>query len=101
MIKIGFKACRMKTFKMKLENLPDVVYSISEKKIPYKICSLQGDILTVQRESTENFVELDINELYEYFTEETTYNTQTARKHITGYAYSPAPAIINALVKSE
>lgn len=36
MIKIGFKACRMKTFKMKLENLPDVVYSISEKKIPYK-----------------------------------------------------------------
>ena len=78
MIKIGFKACRMKTFKMKLENLPDVVYSISEKKIPYKICSLQGDILTVQRESTENFVELDINELYEYFTEETTYNTQTA-----------------------
>ena len=64
MIKIGFKACRMKTFKMKLENLPDVVYSISEKKIPYKICSLQGDILTVQRESTENFVELDINELY-------------------------------------
>ena len=48
MIKIGFKACRMKTFKMKLENLPDVVYSISEKKIPYKICSLQGDILTVQ-----------------------------------------------------
>ena len=49
MIKIGFKACRMKTFKMKLENLPDVVYSISEKKIPYKICSLQGDILTVQR----------------------------------------------------
>ena len=42
MIKIGFKACRMKTFKMKLENLPDVVYSISEKKIPYKICSLQG-----------------------------------------------------------
>ena len=101
MIKIGFKACRMKTFKMKLENLPDVVYSISEKKIPYKICSLQGDILTVQRESTENFVELDINELYEYFTEETTNNTQTARKHITGYAYSPAAAIINALVKSE
>ena len=49
MIKIGFKACRMKTFKMKLENLPDVVYSISEKKIPYKICSLQGDILTVQK----------------------------------------------------
>ena len=37
MIKIGFKACRMKTFKMKLENLPDVVYSISEKKIPYKM----------------------------------------------------------------
>ncbi len=54
-----------------------------------------------KRESTENFVELDINELYEYFTEETTYNTQTARKHITGYAYSPAAAIINALVKSE
>ena len=101
MIKIGFKACRMKTFKMKLENLPDVVYSISEKKIPYKICSLQGDILTVQRESTENFVELDINELYEYFTEETTYNTQTARKNTPGYAYSPAAAIINALVKSE
>ena len=66
--------------------------------IKYVLCKV---IYWLYRESTENFVELDINELYEYFTEETTYNTQTARKHITGYAYSPAAAIINALVKSE
>ena len=77
-----------------------VVYSIGNKKIPYKICSLQGDTLTVQRESTQSFVELSIKELYEYYTEETIHNTQTARNHITGYVYSPAAAVINKLIES-
>lgn len=86
-------------FKARVQGLVhQVIYSIGEKKIPYKICSLQDDTLTVQRESTQNFVELNVDELYEYFTEETTHNTQTARKHITtGYAYSPAAAVINAI----
>lgn len=90
-------------FKIQIQGLThQVVYSIGKKKIPYKICSLQDDILTVQRESTESFVELNIKELYEYFTKETIHNTQTARKHITGYvAYSPAAAVINALIKSQ
>ena len=78
-----------------------IVYSIGEKKIPYKICSLQGDILTIQRKSTGSVVNLNIKELHEYFTKETIYNTQTARKHITGYVYSPAAAVINALIKSK
>ncbi len=86
-------------FKARIQGLVhQVVYSIGKKKIPYKIYSLQGDVLTVQRESTKNFVELSIDELYEYFTKETTHNTQTARKYITtGYVYSPAAAVINAI----
>lgn len=86
-------------FRVRIEGLVhQVVYSIGKDKIPYKVCSLQGNVLTVQRESTGNFVELNINELYEYFTEENTHNTKTARKHITtGYVYSPAAAVINAI----
>lgn len=88
------------TFKVRIAELPDVIYSISGG-VPYKICSLQGDTLTIQRESTGSFVRLNIRELYEYFTKETIYNTQTARKHITGYVYSPAAAVIKALIKSK
>lgn len=90
-------------FKVRIQGIVhQTVYSISENKIPYKICSLQGDRLTVQRESTKNFVELSIDELYEYFTEETTHNTQTARKYFTtGYVYSPAAAVINAIKKDQ
>ncbi len=88
------------TFKVRIAELPDVIYSISGG-VPYKICSLQCDTLTIQRKSTESFVRLNIKELYEYFTKETIYNTQTARKHITGYVYSPAAAVINALIKSK
>lgn len=88
-------------FKIRIRRMVhQVVYSIGKKRIPYKICSLQGDVLIIQRESTKNFVELSIDELYEYFTEETTHNTQTARNHITGYAYSPAAAVINELLQS-
>lgn len=86
-------------FKARVQGLVhQVIYSIGGKKIPYKICSLQGNILTLQRESTQNFVELNVDELYEYFTKETIHNTQTARKYVTtGYVYSPAAAVINAI----
>ena len=42
MIKIGFKACRMKTFKMKLENLPDVVIVLAKRRflIKYVLCKV-------------------------------------------------------------
>ena len=55
------------TFKVRIAELPDVIYSISGG-VPYKICSLQCDTLTIQRKSTESFVRLNIKELYEYFT---------------------------------
>ena len=86
-------------FKARIQGMVhQVVYSIGEEKIPYHICSLQGNILTIQRESTKKTIELNIDELYEYFTEENTHNTNTARKHITtGYVYSPAAAVINAI----
>lgn len=90
------------SFKTQIKKLPDVVYSIGEERIPYSICSLQGNVLTVQRESTKKFVELNLDELYKYFTQETTHNTQTARNHITtGYAYSPAAAVINAIKENQ
>lgn len=88
------------SFKVRIEKLPNVVYSISEKRIPYYICSLQGDVLTMQRGSTKGFVTLSVKELYDYYTKESIYNTRTARNHISGYVYSPAAAVINELIKS-
>lgn len=43
MIKIGFKACRMKTFKMKLENLPLMLFIVLAKRrflIKYVLCKV-------------------------------------------------------------
>lgn len=85
------------TFKKRIESL-GVAYSIRDK-VPYRICSVKGDILTIQRESTENYVDINLKELYDYYKNAERYNTKIARKYISGYAYSPAAAVINELVK--
>lgn len=75
-----------------------VVYSIRDK-VPYKICSVQGNILTLQRESTGNYVEIKFDELFDFYVNETEYNTKIAREYISGRVYSPAVAIIRELIK--
>ena len=52
------------TFKKRIELL-GVAYSIRDK-VPYRICSVKGDVLTIQRESTENYVDISLKELYDY-----------------------------------
>ena len=88
-----------KEFKEQIKSL-GVVYSIRDK-VPYKICSVKDDILTIQRESTENYVDINLKELYDYYKKENRYNTKIARKYISVYAYSPAAAIINAIIESQ
>lgn len=85
------------TFKKQISSFK-VVYSIRDK-VPYKICSVQGDRLTLQRESTGNYVEIKLDELYDFYTNETEYNTKIARECISGRVYSPAVAIMKELVK--
>ena len=53
------------TFKEKIKTIK-VVYSVS-RNIPYKICSIQGNILTIHRESTDNDSEINLQELYEFY----------------------------------
>ena len=37
------------SFKTQIKKLPDVVYSIGEERIPYSICSLQGNVDCTKR----------------------------------------------------
>ena len=85
------------TFKEHIASLK-VVYSVRDK-VPYKVCSVQGNLLTIQRESTGNYVEIKLDELYDFYINETEYNTKIAREYISGRVYSPAVAIIKELVK--
>lgn len=85
------------TFKKQISSLK-VVYSIRDK-VPYKICSVQSNRLTLQRESTGNYVKIKLDELYDFYINETVYNTKIAREYISGLVYSPAVAIIKELVK--
>lgn len=78
--------------------LLDVVYSIRDKT-PYKICSVQGNLLTVQRASTGNDANIKLDELYDFYISENEYSTKNAREYISGYVYSPAVAIIRNLVE--
>lgn len=85
------------TFKEHIASLK-VVYSIRDK-VPYKIRSVQGNRLTIQRESTGSYVKIKLDELYDFYINETVYNTKIAREYISGLVYSPAVAIIRELVK--
>ena len=85
------------TFKEHIASLK-VVYSVRDR-VPYEVCSVQGNLLTIQRKSTGNYVEIKLNELYNFYANETTYTTKAARKYISGYVYSPAVAVIKELVK--
>jgi len=90
----------MMNFQMFKEHIASlkVVYSVRDR-VPYKVCSVQGNLLTIQRESTGNYVEIKLDELYNFYLSETTYTTKTAREYISGYVYSPAVAVIKELVK--
>lgn len=85
------------TFKEHIASLK-VVYSVRDR-VPYEVCSVQGNLLTIQRKSTGNYVEIKLNELCNFYSNETIYTTKTARKYISGYVYSPAVAVIKELVK--
>lgn len=76
----------------------EVVYSIRDK-VPYEICSVQDNVLTIKRGSTEKEVKIQLDELYKFYTCETEYTIKNAKKYITGYVYSPAVAVIKELVK--
>lgn len=86
------------TFKEKIKTIK-VVYSVS-RNIPYKICSIQGNILTIHRESTDNDSGIDLQELYEFYKNENRYTTTNAKKYGLDYAQSPSVAIIKELTRS-
>ena len=50
------------TFKKQISSLK-VVYSVRDRVL-YKVCSVQGNLLTIQRESTGNSVENKLYVLY-------------------------------------
>lgn len=85
-------------FKERIASLK-IIYSIRDK-VPYKVCSVQGNLLIIQRESTGNYVEIKLDELYDFYLNETEYNTTIAREYISGRVYSPAVAIIRELVNN-
>lgn len=58
-----------------------VVYSVRDR-VPYKVCSVQGNLLTIQRESTGNYVEIKLDELYNFYSNETIYDKGCKRIHI-------------------
>lgn len=86
------------TFKEKIKTIK-VVYSVS-RNIPYRICSIQGNILTIQRESTGECPKIDLAELYEFYKNENRYTTTNAKKYGLDYAQSPSVAIIKELTRS-
>lgn len=86
------------TFKEKIKTIK-VVYSVS-CNIPYKICSIQGNILTIHRESTGECPKIDLAELYEFYKNENLYTTTNAKKYGLDYAQSPSVAIIKELTRS-
>lgn len=43
----------------------EVVYSIRDK-VPYEICSVQDNVLTIKRGSTEKEVKIQLDELYKF-----------------------------------
>ena len=86
------------TFKEKLKTIK-VMYSVS-RNIPYKICSIQGNILTIHRESTGKCIKIDLSELYEFYKNENRYTTTNAKKYGLDYAQSPSVAIIKELTRS-
>lgn len=75
------------------------MYSVS-RNIPYKICSIQGNILTIHRESTGKCIKIDLSELYEFYKNENRYTTTNAKKYGLDYAQSPSVAIIKELTRS-
>lgn len=85
------------TFKDKIRSIK-VVYSVS-CNIPYKICSIHGNILTIHRESTGNYSEIDLEELYEFYKNENRYTTTNAKNYGLKYAQSPSVAIIKELIR--
>ena len=70
------------TFKKQISSLK-LVYSIRDK-VPYKICSAQSNRLIIQRESTGSYVKIKLDELYDFYINETVYNTKIAREYISG-----------------
>ena len=86
------------TFKEKIKTIK-VMYSVS-RNIPYKICSIQGNILTIHRESTGKCIKIDLSELYEFYKNENRYTNKNAKKYGLDYAQSPSVAIIKELTRS-
>lgn len=86
------------TFKEKIKTIK-VMYSVS-RNIPYNICSIQGNILTIHRESTGKCIKIDLSELYEFYKNENRYTTTNAKKYGLDYAQSPSVAIIKELTRS-
>lgn len=57
----------------------EVVYSIRDK-VPYEICSVQDNVLTIKRGSTEKEVKIQLDELYKFYTCETEYTIKKCKK---------------------
>lgn len=85
------------TFKEKIKTIK-VVYSVS-RNIPYRICLIQGNKLTVVRDSTGGCPKIDLEKLYEFYKNENKYTTTNAKKYDLGYVQSPSVAIIKELIR--
>lgn len=89
------------TFKKRIESL-GVVYSIRDK-VPYKILSVDNNVLKIKRESTGKDVRIKMAELYNFYQKENYYDTQIAKdkNYISGRVQSPAVAILCALTENQ
>lgn len=95
------KEMDFQAFKKRIESL-GVIYSIRDK-VPYKILSVDNNVLKIKRESTGKAVRIKMAELYNFYQKENYYDTQIAKdkNYISGHVQSPAVAILCALTEKQ
>ena len=84
-----------KTFKKEIAAMSTVI-SINRQS-SYKIVSVVDDSLFFIREGKDNTECINLNELYNFYINETDYKTTVAKEYLSSRVYSPSAAILKEL----
>ena len=88
-----------KTFKKEIAAMSTVI-SVNRQS-SYKIVSVVDDSLFFIREGKDNTECINLNELYNFYINETDYKTTTAKEYLSSRVYSPSVAILKELKQIE